>query len=574
MSNLFTNIVSKDSLRKIQLDTMETLKEALAKSFGPYGSNTIIYKENALPRYTKDGHTILNSIQFSGEIEKSVLADIEEETRTQAIKIGDSTTSITILSAIIFKALSEYEKNHPDKTPAQIVKTFKNVTEEICEEIKKHGRETTVDDVYSIALISTNGDEKLAKMLKDIYEEFGLDVYIDVKASMNGTTYLKEINGMTMDCGFLDPTLINDPGKNACVISNPRIYAFKDPIDTMEMGAFLDSILYKNIIKPIKDQDVESMVPTVIMAPRISRDYSAFMDQLMQSMASAPAANRGWLNIITDIQSCDMEQFEDICDLCGCKYIKKYLDPEIQKEDIEKGYAPTPETINNFSGTADKVISDANKTTFINPLNMYKEDGSNSLLLDQRLDYLERQIKRLEVEGNNTTDIYTLKKRLNSLKGKMVEIYIGGVTVADRDAERDLLEDAVLNCRSAALNGVGYAANFEGLRASNEVFYKYAEKPESDENIISGIIFNAYDEITRLLYSTIPNKDDYDLDKMILDSLTVKYCPYNIATDEYDGKVLTSIDTDICTLTTISKIITLMATSNQFILPSLNINKY
>jgi chaperonin GroEL (HSP60 family) len=574
MSNLFTNVVPKESLRRAQLETMEALKDYLSKSFGPYGSNTIINKENGLPRYTKDGHTILKSIQVSGEIERAVLSDIEEETRTQAIKIGDSTTSITILSAIIFKALSEYEKNHPDKTPAQIVKTFKNVTEEICEEIKKHGRETTVDDVYNIALISTNGDEKLAKMLKDIYEEFGLDVYIDVKASMNGTTYLKEINGMTMDCGFLDPTLINDPGKNACVISNPRIYAFKDPIDTMEMGAFLDAILYKNIIKPIKDQDVESMVPTVIMAPRISRDYSAFMDQLMQSMASAPAANRGWLNIITDIQSCDMEQFEDICDLCGCKYIKKYLDPEIQKEDIEKGYAPTPETINNFSGTADKVISDANKTTFINPLNMYKEDGSNSLLLDQRLDYLERQIKRLEVEGNNTTDIYTLKKRLNSLKGKMVEIYIGGVTVADRDAERDLLEDAVLNCRSAALNGVGYAANFEGLRASNEVFYKYAEEPESDENIISGIIFNAYDEITRLLYSTIPNKDEYDLDKMILDSLTVKYCPYNISTNEYDGKVLTSIDTDICTLTTISKIITIMATANQFILSTLNVNKY
>lgn len=574
MSNLFTNVVPKESLRRAQLETMEALKDYLSKSFGPYGSNTIINKENGLPRYTKDGHTILKSIQVSGEIERAVLSDIEEETRTQAIKIGDSTTSITILSAIIFKALSEYEKNHPDKTPAQIVKTFKNVTEEICEEIKKHGRETTVDDVYNIALISTNGDEKLAKMLKDIYEEFGLDVYIDVKASMNGTTYLKEINGMTMDCGFLDPTLINDPGKNACVISNPRIYAFKDPIDTMEMGAFLDAILYKNIIKPIKDQDVESMVPTVIMAPRISRDYSAFMDQLMQSMASAPAANRGWLNIITDIQSCDMEQFEDICDLCGCKYIKKYLDPEIQKEDIEKGYAPTPETINNFSGTADKVISDANKTTFINPLNMYKSDGSNSLLLDQRLDYLERQIKRLEVEGNNTTDIYTLKKRLNSLKGKMVEIYIGGVTVADRDAERDLLEDAVLNCRSAALNGVGYAANFEGLRASNEVFYKYAEEPESDENIISGIIFNAYDEITRLLYSTIPNKDEYDLDKMILDSLTVKYCPYNISTNEYDGKVLTSIDTDICTLTTISKIITIMATANQFILSTLNVNKY
>ena len=572
--SIFSNIVSKESLRRVQLETFEVLKNALVKSFGPYGSNTIISKDKALPRYTKDGHTILNSIQFSGEIESAVLADIEEETRTQAIKIGDSTTSITILSAIIFKALAEYEEKNPDKSPAKIVKTFKKITEDICEEIKKHGRDATIDDMYNIALISTNGDEKLATMLKNVYTEFGLDVYIDVKASMNGTTYLKEINGMTMDCGFLDPTLINDAGKNACVINNPKIYAFKDPIDTMEMGTFFDAILYKNIIKPIKDQDIESMVPTVIMAPKISRDYSAFMDQLMQSMAAAPAANRGWLNIITDIQGCDMEQFEDICDLCGCKYIKKYLDPEIQREDIEKGYAPTPETIDNFAGTVDKVISDASKTTFINPLNMYNEDGSNSDLLDQRLDYLERQIKKLEVEGNNTMDIYTLKKRLHSLKGKMVEIYIGGVTVADRDAERDLLEDAVLNCRSATLSGVGYAANFEGLRAANEVFYKYAEEPDSDENIISGIIFNAYDEITRLLYSTIPNKDEYDLDKMILDSVTIKYCPYNIATNEYDGKVLTSIDTDICTLTTISKIITIMATANQFILSTLNVNKY
>ena len=45
-------------------------------------------------------------------------------------------------------------------------------------------------------------------------------------------------------------------------------------------------------------------------------------------------------------------------------------------------------------------------------------------------------------------------------------------------------------------------------------------------------------------------------------------------TDQYDGKVLTSIDTDISTINTISKIITIMATANKFILPTLNINKY
>lgn len=567
----FTNIVSKDVLRGVQLKTMEILKEALSKSFGPYGSNTIIYKEGALPRYTKDGHTILNSIQFAGEIEKSVLTDILEETRTQAIKIGDSTTSITILSYLIFNALVNFEGVRDYMTPASIVSSFKEVANAICDTIKKNGRPATIDDIYNIALISTNGNEYLANTLKNVYEEYGLDVYIDVKASMNGTTYLKEINGMTMDCGFLDPTLINDVEKNACVINNPRIYAFKDPIDTVEMGTFLDTILYDNIVGPIKNKKVEDMVPTIIMAPRISRDYSAFIDQLMQSMAAAPAANRGWLNIITDIQGCDMEQFEDICDLCGCKYIKKYLDPEIQKEDIKKGLAPTPDNIHDFAGTAEKVSSDANKTTFVNPDKMYKTDGTTTELFNQRTDYLEKQIAKLEVEGNNTMDIYTLKKRLNSLKGKMVEIYIGGITVADRDAERDLLEDATLNCRSASLNGVGYAANFEGLRASIAVRELYRIKEDDIKFEIADIIANAYRDISKILYGTVNTSMTED---EIINGSIMKNCPFNIVTREYDGKVLTSIDTDICTINTISKIITIMATANQFILPTLNINKY
>lgn len=565
---VYSNIVSKDSLRKVQLETMEVLKNALIKSFGPHGSNTIIYKENALPRYTKDGHTILNNIQFSGEIEKSVKADIEEETRTQTIKIGDSTTSTTILSALIFEKLAEYEKENPKITPATIVKKFKKVTNDICEEIKKNSIDANQDTMYNIALISTNGDNNLATLLKNVYDTYGLDVYIDVKASMHGTTYIKEINGMTIECGFLDPTLINDVDKNACIINNPKIYAFKDPIDTIEMGTFLDAILYKNIVGPIKESNPENIVPTVIMAPKISRDYSAFIDTLMQSMAAAPAANRGWLNIITDIQGCDMEQYEDICDLCGCKYIKKYLDPAIQADDIEKGLAPTPETVDNFAGTAVQVNSDANKTSFINPTNMYDENNNPTPLFSQRIDYLEKQIKKLEVEGNNTKDIYTLKKRLHSLKGKMVEIFIGGITVADRDAERDLLEDAVLNCRSASLNGAGNAANYEGLISSKIIFEKYND--DSIEKAIAEIIYSSYREISEILYDTVPEVDS----KAIIDESIEKGSPFNIVTKKYDGNVLTSIDTDICTLNTISKIITIMATANQFILPTLNINKY
>lgn len=566
---VYSNVVEKEALRRIQSETLAIISDALLKSFGPYGSNSIIGKDGALSRYTKDGHTILSNLQFVDPIAKAVHADIEEETLAQAKKVGDSTTSITLLSSAIFDALSAYEREH-NYRPASIVKAFKNVAEMIKNKIKENGREATIEDMYNITLIATNGDENLAKILNQVYESYGLDVYIDVKASMNGTTYLKEINGMTMECGFLDPTLINDTTKNTVDIKNPKIYAFKDPIDTAEMGMFLDAILVKNILKPISEKKPENVVPTIIMAPRISRDYSAYMDTLMASIAQAPAANRGILNIITDIQGCDMEQFEDICDLCGCKYIKKYLDPEIQKKDIEAGLAPTPNNIETFAGEAELVSSDAYKTTFVNPKKMFNSNGEHSELFNQRTDYLQKQIEKLTVEGNTTTEIYTLKKRLNSLKGKMVEIYIGGVTIADRDAERDLLEDAVLNCRSAAINGVGYAANFEGYRAALSVTEDELTGIEAD---IADILVKQYYEIIYALYDSV-GEEEIDNPHEIIKQCIVHGCPYNITTGKYDSKVLTSIDTDICIIDTISKIITIMVTANQFILPTINMNNY
>ena len=566
---VYSNVVEKEALRRIQSETLFVISNALLKSFGPYGSNSIIGKDGALSRYTKDGHTILSNLQFVDPIAKAVHADIEEETLAQAKKVGDSTTSITLLSSDIFDALSAYEKEH-NYRPASIVKAFKNVAEMIKNKIKENGREATIEDMYNITLIATNGDENLAEILNQVYETYGLDVYIDVKASMNGTTYLKEINGMTMECGFLDPTLINDTTKNTVDIKNPKIYAFKDPIDTAEMGMFLDAILVKNILKPISEKKPENVVPTIIMAPRISRDYSAYMDTLMASIAQAPAANRGILNIITDIQGCDMEQFEDICDLCGCKYIKKYLDPEIQKKDIEAGLAPTPDNIETFAGEAELVSSDAYKTTFVNPKKMFNSNGKHSELFNQRTDYLQKQIDKLNVEGNTTTEIYTLKKRLNSLKGKMVEIYIGGITIADRDAERDLLEDAVLNCRSAAINGVGYAANFEGYRAALSVTEDELTGIEAD---IADILVKQYYKIVYALYDSV-GEEEINNPREIIKQCIVHGCPYNITTGKYDGKVLTSIDTDICIIDTISKIITIMVTANQFILPTINMNNY
>ena len=141
--------------------------------------------------------------------------------------------------------------------------------------------------------------------------------------------------------------------------------------------------------------------------------------------------------------------------MCGAPLIKKYLNPDIQKEDIDKGLAPTPETIKEFCGSADLVVSDLTKTKFINPSKMFNEDGSYSNEYKSVLSFLENELKKAQDAGEGINKTGRLKRRINSFKGNMIDLLIGGVSNTDRNNLRAAVEDAVLNCRSAAKYGVG-----------------------------------------------------------------------------------------------------------------------
>lgn len=569
MSNnvLISNRVPKNILRGVQLNTLNLLKDILSCSFGPMGSNTIITKQGTFNRYTKDGHTILSSVDIKGEIERAVKEDIESITRRTVLDLGDCSTSIVILAAIIFEKMIKLETNTP---PADIITTFKDVVKKITDVIKENGRPTTIEDIYNIALISTNNDVDLASRLKEVYKEYGMDVFIDVTTSNTTETFLKEYNGMTLDSGYCEGAFINDTAKGTSTLKNPRIYAFEDPIDTEEMAGLFDAILMNNMYAPMAAKKPEDIVPTVIICPRISKDLSSTMESLVEGMYKLNANEKPPVNIITNLY--DPERYMDLCKLCGCTMIKKYIDPKLQKADIESGKAPTQFTVaQKFYGTADIVESDLAKTKFINPKNMFDDDGNYTAIFKSMIDFLESELKNAADNGADSHEIGTLKRRLNSLKSNLVEICIGGVTVADRDSRRDLLEDAVLNCRSAAKTGVGYGANYEGFIASRTIAYEYTDDKALEANIAK-IICDSYYEIQKILYSTYTSNADEVTS--IIDGVVEKKCPFNIRAKSYDGLVLSSISSDVVVLETLSKILTLMITSNQFFTPSYLQNMY
>ena len=573
-----SNIISKNTLRDIQLETMETIATALANSYGPDGSTTQIRtmttaKDAGTTEYTKDGHKILSNIKFNKPIEYSIVDDLKAITTNTVKTVGDGTTSAVILSYLIFKEL----KNLVDKTG----KSEKTILDEFNAIIKEDGHEASLDDIYNIAYTSTDGNKEIANDIRKIYKDFGMEVYIDVGVTNNEESLVKSYEGLTFDSGYLNPNLINDSTNNSCTIRDPKIYIFEDPIDTPEMLKFLSTIVTNNFYSVIKSN--KPPVPTAIFTPSISADAQSEINAVFNTFSQVPPEFKQLLIVNTGLTRLD--NLYDLAVLSGAKTIKKYIDPENQKKDIEKGLAPTVETITNFAGSADLVVADAKTTKIINPKFMYNADGSPTFILINLLKTLEAELASYKEQNIDIKKIYMLKRRIQSLKANMVDYFIGGISYADRDAKKDLVEDAVLNCRSAATDGVGFGANFEALKAIDSIItekYKvsFTDKENGDnidwsafdENDIDVAVAKAYVTLFERIYA----ENDITKDKkdLIVKDAIINNCPLNLRNNKFDGTVLTSIKADIVILDAISKIVGLMFTTNQYLLPDPSYNTY
>lgn len=558
---IMNNVVPSNVMRDIQSRTLNELASILKLSFGPNGSNACIKKENALSRYTKDGHTIIGAIHYNGIMEQSIKDDIESITRHIVKTVGDGTTSAVILSSIIFDKISALEG---ECRPAEIVNAIESVVKDIASYIKNSATELTVKDVYDIAMISTNGNKFISETLMNIYNEFGNSVFIDVTPSIGEETIIKSYNGMTLNTGYCDSCYVTNPKNNTSEVDNPQVYFFEHPVDTREMGVYLDAIISRNIIQPVNARQYDAVIPTVIFAPTISQDMSSVMDSLTANMAQMPVNNRLPICIITSYH--ETAQLADLAKMCGAKMIRKYIDPNVYAADVANGTAPTPETIFDWHGRCDRVVAYSDKTIFMRPCKMYNEDGSYSNLYNNMVAFLEAEIKNSVENGDNIREVGGLKRRLHSLKSNMVELFVGGITQADRDSLRDLVEDAVLNIRSAADNGVGYAANMSAVRALDEM--KYNESYEGIHKEVIDIISLAYRDLCEILFA--PEGISYEslITRLQVDEV------YNIRDKQWSTNVKSSIMSDVTILDTVSRIVSIMATSNQFIVPTAAHNVY
>lgn len=588
-----TNVVGPKVLRKVQMDTLETLYTTLKRSFGPNASNSQIYKGNMFPVFTKDGLKIVRETRITGEIESSIQQNIDTLCQNQAKVVGDATTSIVLLSYFLFKELDKYYSADEVYDRQDVMTKFQEVVEELVNIIHEHRQETNLTLIEDICRISTNGREDLVKLIMDQYKKFGEEVLIEIVSSCSNHTEVFEFDGMMLFEGIKSGCYVNTTD-NRCIINNPEIYFFDDPIDNKEMLDIFEMIVQNNIIIPNAFHNAEvqggaaavqrlanqfpnknvnrDYVPTVIITPMVSKDFSINLKRIEEVLESTPFEDKPPFALITNVTLVDKPAMDDLCTMTGGHKITKYLDPNNAKALKELNLFPTANNYRTFAGKAKALEMSFDSTKCVGPAKMYNADGSYSDIYNGKLKELEAKYAEMTKNGAPLTDTFNYKKRIDGLKGKMVQISYAGISAQDREMDVDLLDDAVLNARSAVRYGVGYGANFEAYRAILELKAKYTEMDEDTANIMDALE-DAYHNIQLALYETCTRGDQEMAERIIKKGLE-KGCPYNIRAKEYDGKVLSSNETDVCILNTISKLLMVMFTTNQFILSDVNFSNY
>ena len=221
----------------------------------------------------------------------------------------------------------------------------------------------------------------------------------------------------------------------------------------------------------IKDTEVHQILEwyglyqLFMMRRNISGDAQAYMRRIVQILHQfdeSSYSQKPQILIITNYVGLDENYVDHISALCGCKPIKKYIDDKIQKHDQDSGLAPTLQTVCDFYGTAGEVEADALSTKFVDPSLMYESDENGNFITDESgnfipsktytniVNFLKAEYTALSSQGGHAGALGALKRQINAVKSNMVELFIGGISISDRDSLRDLVEDAVLNTRSAA----------------------------------------------------------------------------------------------------------------------------
>lgn len=399
-------IVLGDKGRESILKGIEAVSSAVKRTLGAKGRLAIIKSPFGLSfSTTKDGVSVAKSINFYEDHFKQLGADFVKNAAIRTVdNVGDATTTTTVLLEAYCKEV--FDLVNKGVNPNDIVKDLGKDLVILKDYISKKSTPVkNTEDIYNIAKVSSNFDDSIASVIKEVYasvgdEEFKVDVEVIESDSMETT--FEKVSGFNLEnTGYIHTGFVNNPNKARVDYENPKVYIFNGKIRQMTPDLM-------NIFSSQTNRNDPDFRPMVLVVEDIEeaplREIMAALDH--QQIFDVVVVR-------TSLIAQDRKDaFIDACAYLGVPY----------KEHIITEY-----------GGCEKVMISRDLTTFIN--------GNGDV---------SKHVKDLNKKAKGD---FGIEKRLRRLNENSAIIKVGGVLTSDISEKKDRVDDAVLAVKSAVEEG-------------------------------------------------------------------------------------------------------------------------
>ena len=487
------NIIDGEEYKDILEGITQITCEIITKTLGPYASTTVI--DDGISTYsTKDGWSIVNRIRFGDTIENTLFKFIKDISFTLNSKVGDgTTTAIVAANKFITEFRSWIDKQRTEKgefqyiRQADLLEAIEKTAKLICDELKSESRLMRVSnpsDIYKIANISTNGNETISNIIKEIYSKTE-NPNIHVTLSIGEETHYEIVKGYKLDTTLLNPNYHYNTSEETCVIDgNCKIAVFNHTLTYVEHYK-----LIQDLINSVCNQSIQSTL--VVVAP--------FFDDVFTSVASASIrqiVNGGQRSpfilvqapVANTLQKCFLNDFAVLCgtEVFDYSRVKMYnqMNKAIAGESSDYDEYATLREVSEFKTPEDILkasIGYANKLTIGKNFILLENFDQTTTLYKNTLKFItdayEEAKAKVDSSGNRLA-LGFAEAHLRYVKflGVTGTIFVGGESELSCKCLKDAVDDAVLACKSAYENGFIRGMNIETISAINDLVTVYTEK--------------------------------------------------------------------------------------------------
>ncbi|MDQ1772240.1 chaperonin GroEL [Labilibaculum sp. A4] len=427
------NIEARDLLKK----GVDELANAVKVTLGPKGRNVVIDRKFGAPQITKDGVTVAKEIELADPGANMGAQMVKEVASKTGDDAGDGTTTATVLAqSIVNVGLKNVTAG---ANPMDLKRGIDIAVAAVVANIKEQAQEVgdNFDKIKQVAKISANNDETIGALIAEAMEKVKKEGVITVEEAKGTETYVKVVEGMQFDRGYISPYFITDPEKMEADLENPYILLYDKKISTMKE------------LMPVLEPVAQSGRPLMIIAEDVEGEALATLvvNRLRGSLKVAAVKAPGF----GDRRK---EMLEDIAILTGGVVISEEKGMKLEQATLE------------MLGQSEKITIDKENTTIVNGSG--EKDGIVARV---------SQIKTLIENSTSDYDKEKLQERLAKLAGGVAVLYVGAASEVEMKEKKDRVDDALSATRAAVEEGIvpggGVAyiraiAALENLKGENE----------------------------------------------------------------------------------------------------------